>query len=147
MGGDIIREYDDMTRGTFQSVECAKQLVSFEGMVYRGRSGAMSVTPTDIDGLIQLDAENCVVLFELKHHGGMPDGQKQAYVKLCDAVEKGGMHCIIINAVHNTETPNIIMAKNAIVNEYYHRGQWFYRDDDIKLSTVINKYLTWAKEH
>lgn len=83
-----MKYYSDANRGTFQNEQFAKQLVSFEGMKYKGRMGYNNVTPTDIDGFIQLDVWNCFIFFELKKYGVPPDGQGCALSNLVDAVKK-----------------------------------------------------------
>lgn len=120
MGGDIpVNEYEDENRGTFQSIETAKQMVSFEGMRFFGRTGRRNVTPTDIDGFIQLENENAFIFFELKHHGDAPEGQKLALKAMCDAIEKGGAHAVAFISVHGTEKEEMISAKDSIVTQIY----------------------------
>lgn len=111
-------------RGIFQNVEQAKQLVVFDGMKFRGRNGLMNVTPTDIDGLVQLDYENCVMLYELKHSGGLSRGQADALTNLADAIVAGGIECVVFVAVHNTPADEPIIAKDAIVKWIYYKGVW-----------------------
>lgn len=90
MGVQIVNQYNDASRGVFQDASLAKQLVSFEGLKFRGRNGVCNVTPTDIDGLVQLDKEKCFIFFELKHSGAVPYGQATALAKLADFVQAGG---------------------------------------------------------
>lgn len=142
-----MNNYDDSIRGTFQSEEKASQLVKFDGLLYKGKSGALTVTPTDIDGLIQLDVENCIILFELKYQGGMPEGQKQAYSKLCDAIEGGGVNCVVFLAEHETDYPAPIMAKDARVTEVYRKesGWRNIRHKGRKLGEIIANYIIWIR--
>lgn len=67
-----MKHYSDENRGTLQNEQYAKQLISFEGMKYDGRNGYKNVTPTDVDGFMQLDVENCFIFFELKRYGEPP---------------------------------------------------------------------------
>lgn len=140
-----MREYDDATRGTFQDVESAKQLVSFDGMKFMGKQGYKNVTPTDIDGFIQLDNENTFIFFELKYSGGMPKGQEQAYEKLCDAIEKGGASCAVFLAEHDVKEDTII-AKDAMLTSVYFGGSWKHEKRGRTLGSSINSYLNWLKE-
>lgn len=119
-----MNHYEDETRGLFQNESYAKQLVSFDGLKFNGRNGIANVTPTDIDGLVQLDNENCFIFFELKHSGDVPSGQSDALTKLVDAVQAGGTNCVLFVAIHQTEFPETIMAKDSIVDRYYRKGAW-----------------------
>ena len=138
--------YDDANRGQFQSEQLAKQLVSFEGMRFTGRSGIKNVTPTDIDGLVQLDAENCIIFFELKHSGNAPPGQLCALKKMVDAIEKGGVNSAAFVATHNTPFPETIEAKNAIVNSIYWRGKWWEPKKQHTLYEYMEGYVKYIKK-
>ena len=136
-----MNRYDDATRGTFQSEDRAKQLVSFDGFKFNGRNGKANVTPTDIDGLIQLDNEDCFIFFELKYSGGVAAGQGCALEKLVDAVASGGKDCVLFVATHNTKAPKTIIAKDAIVNSLYWRGKWLQSSKGFNLLYAINSYI------
>ncbi len=127
MGCKTVNEYRDETRGIYQREECAKQLISFEGLVFRGRNGVYNVTPTDIDGCVQLDAENCFIFFELKHSGGMSSGQESALAKLCDAILDSGREAVVFMAVHNVPLPEVVLAKDAKVTKIYYGDEKFPR--------------------
>ena len=138
--------YHDCERGQFQT-EYGKQLVSYEGMLFKGRTGHLNVTPTDVDGLIQLDNENCIVFFELKHSGSMPTGQSDALKKLADAIQAGGVNCAVFTAVHNTPHPQMIAAKDAIVTEIYWDGKTRPpRKEGVNLYEYILNYIDYIKE-
>lgn len=122
-----MRDYCDGNRGKFQYMDYGKRLVLFDGMRYEGRDGAYNVTPTDIDGCIQLDRENCIIFFELKYTGRIPSGQQSALEKICDAVDNGGTDCIIFQAEHKAQGSDAhepIMARDAIVKQVYWKGGW-----------------------
>lgn len=138
-----MNRYDFATRGTFQNTEYAKQLVSFEGFRLRGRNGLDNVTPTDIDGFVQLDSVNCFIFFELKHSGDAPPGQKRAMEKACDHIKSGGANCIAIIAEHQTPSDETINARNAIVKEVYWNGKWIKEKDNRKLYEFTRKYVEW----
>lgn len=140
-----MNNYTDINRGTFQT-EYAKQLISFEGLKFRGRSGLNNVTPTDIDGLVQLDNENCFIFFELKHSGNVPCGQSDALTKLCDAVHAGGVHCAVIIAEHNTPYPQTIIAKDAIVKRLYMNGKWYVNNRNRTLMEIALGFIRYIKE-
>ena len=140
-----MNNYSDASRGTFQNEEYAKQLVSFEGMRFRGRDGKNNVTPTDIDGLVQLDNENCVIFFELKHKDGMPRGQLLALQDVCDAVEAGGRNSIVFLATHGTPAGQTIAAKDAETRTYYWRGEWRDIKPPKTLYEAINQFIGFVK--
>lgn len=142
-----MNQYYDLERGTFQT-GYADQVVSYDGMKFIGRNGVRNVTPTDIDGIVQLDNENCLVIFELKHSGNVPFGQGSALSKIADAVEKGGTNCIVIVATHNTPYPETIIAKDAKVVWIYFKGKWNHPSKDgITLYEQINSYIEYLKEN
>lgn len=143
-----MNQYDDASRGIFQT-EYAKQLISFNGLKFQGRNGLNNVTPTDIDGLVQLDNENCFIFFELKHSGKMPSGQETALVKLCDAVQRGGVDCAVIVAEHNVPYPETIIAKDAIVSEdkgFYMNGKWYKNRKRKTLEEIARGFINFVKK-
>ena len=144
-----MKHYEEQTRGTFQRIDCANQLVSFTGMKFRGRNGLDNVTPTDIDGCIQLDYQNCIIFFELKHSGDAPTGQMNALATLADKVQAGGANCIVLVAVHNTNAPEVIIAKDAIVVASYRKGKWTNVDYSrgFTLLYCINEYIRWIERN
>ena len=112
-------------------------------MKYKGRSGICNVTPTDIDGAMRLEIENCVVLFELKRYGEMPNGQRCALVDMVDLMSRGGADCILFVAQHDTDDDEIIIAKDSIVTEVYWKGQWWDVKDKYTLGEFIDKYISY----
>lgn len=141
-----MNQYDDASRGTFQNEKHAKQLVSFEGLRFKGRNGIYNVTPTDIDGLVQLDNENCFIFFELKHSGGVSHGQGSALMKLCDAVNAGGVECAVFVALHNTPYPETIIAKDAVVSHVYYKGHLYQERKHRKLYEIALNFIDYVKE-
>lgn len=144
MGGEVVNNYNDANRGTFQT-EYARQLVSFEGLKFKGRNGLANVTPTDIDGVVQLDNENCFIFFELKHSGGVPSGQATALARLADAVQNGGTDCVVFVAIHNTPFPQTIMAKDAVVKYIYWNGKWCPEKKQRKLYEIALDFINYIK--
>lgn len=139
--------YEDENRGLFQSERYAKQLVSFEGLRFQGRSARANVTPTDIDGYIQLDKENCFIFFELKHSGEVADGQSNALTKMVDALNSGGAESVLYIAVHETKAPQVIKAKDAKVKKLYWRKKWkTYKEPNKTLYECIRDYLKYLED-
>lgn len=146
MGGVIINNYSSENRGTFQNTEYAEQLVYFDGMRFEGENGVNDVTPTDIDGLIQLTRENCFIFFELKHSGSVPYGQKMALEKLCDGLEAGGVNSVAIVATHHTPQQDPIIARDAKVEKVYWKGEWKFCKGNPPLLWTIQKYIEKIRE-
>ena len=141
-----MNQYNDATRGIFQNENHAKQLVSFEGMKFAGRSGLYNVTPTDIDGLVQLDKENCFIFFELKHSGGVSNGQGSALMKLCDALNDSGAECTVLIALHNTPYPETIVAKDAVVTYAYYKGHLYPVREHRNLYEIAKNFIDYVKK-
>lgn len=133
-----MNNYDK--RGTVQVDKYIRQLVSFDGMKYKGKDGWGVVTPTDIDGFIQLDDGNIFVFFELKHNGGLPTGQARAYTKMIDAICAGGGNAILFVAHHHTEE-DTIDAKNAIVKSWYGSNGWNFPKTEHTLDELISIFI------
>ena len=140
-----MNQYENGTRGVFQT-EYAKQLISYDGLKFKGRSGVLNVTPADIDGVVQLDRENCFMFFELKYSGTVPTGQSDALTRLADAVQKGGVNCAVFVAIHNTPFPETVMAKNAIVKKMYWNRKWYYESKGRTLYDIMLGFIDFIKE-
>ena len=138
-----MRHYDDLSRGTFQNEQKAKQLVSFEGMLFNGRNGVKNVTPTDIDGFIQLDRENCFIFFELKYSGDAPEGQISALEKAATAIQDGGRECAVFIAVHNTPHTKTVKARDATVIKTFYSGKWYREPKGRTLQEMIERFIDY----
>ncbi len=142
-----MNNYNDAERGKFQVEDYAKQLISFDGMKFEGQNGVRNVTPTDIDGMVELTNINAFIIFELKHSGNLPQGQKQALAKLCDKIEDGGAHAVVFVATHNTPCSQTIIAKDAIVQMIYWDHKWHQgKTPQKKLYDYANDYVKYIKE-
>ena len=140
-----MRYYEDSKRGTFQDVEGAKQLVSFRGMIFQGRTEKMDSTPTDVDFHLQLDYENCIILAELKYVGDLPKGQRKALMKTCDSIQDGGTDSILFLAEHQTPKPDMVIAKNAIVKKWYRCGRWHTVGYEMTLYEGVEKFIDFRR--
>lgn len=139
-----MKHYTSENRGTFQSQRYARQIISFEGMLYPGRYGLLNVTPTDIDGFVQSDTDGTFIFFEIKHEGSdIPSGQRRALESLVDAITK--KEAILFLAHHKDDGP-VVMAKDTIVKRYYWRGHWWYLHGRRTLNEAIEKYRELIRE-
>lgn len=141
-----MKNYQSNERGTFQCEEYADQKVSFEGMLFPGRYGARTVSPTDVDGFIQLDRINAFIFFELKYgNGDVPAGQLSAFIKLVDAIDnkERGNNSVLIVATHQTEARQTIIAKDTRVAAVYWNGKLLRLDPSTQFTLLysIDRYI------
>ena len=110
-----------------------RQKVLFSGMRYK------NVTPTDIDGFIEI-RNKAYIFFELKHKSKECElGQKLALERLVDIIP---LPAIAIIAEHDTDkTADGIMARMAIVREYRLKRSWEKPTWPINLDQIIRWFL------
>lgn len=145
MGGEAIEHYNG-ERGSIQSEELMRQPTDFSGMLFEGRKGYKNVTPTDVDGFVQLAKEQIFIFFELKYSGDMPEGQKTALCSLVDALDEGGYKTTLILAVHGTKAPEAIKAKNARAVKYYYKHKWYDITKEMRtLYQTMNGFLEFTR--
>lgn len=139
-----MTNYEEESRGTYQNREYARQIVSFEGLRFVGSTGIANVTPTDIDGFIQLDNQDAFIFFELKHgEPRLPSGQAKAMTRLVDALNEAGKNSILFIAWHNSDKDEDVIAADAIVDRFYAKKEWKHSPENIQVSlhTCISNYL------
>lgn len=109
---------NDEVRGKITNPDRKRQLIDMTGVRYG------KVTPTDIEGFIEMD-NLLFVLFELKHadtpFGG---GQKLAFLNLVDAI-RPPKHAVLIHAKHYTPVEDEIYAAHCEVVQYRECRKWF----------------------
>lgn len=137
-----MTNYEEENRGTYQNRDFARQIVSFEGMKFVGSTGVENVTPTDVDGFIQLDNENAFIFFEIKHgEATVPTGQAKALMRTVDAIARGGGNAILFIATHNCESEDVI-AGETIVDRYYTDNSWTRRGSyEVTLKQCVDNYI------
>lgn len=97
--------------------ERMRQVRDFRGL----RFG--SISPTDIDGILDFGGKLWAI-FELKHEDTpMPFGQRLALERLCDGLERGGTHAVVLVASHHEVTTDIDCA-TASVTRVRECGAW-----------------------
>lgn len=111
-------EMESLERGGIRNVRRYKQLVDFRGLRYG------SMTPTDVDGVLEYDDKLFVVL-ELKHVSAPPMkvGQRLALERMCIHLTKQ-RSTILLLAVHDKAPEQLIDAAAAIVHSKYFFYQW-----------------------
>lgn len=84
-------------RGVYVWKDRGCQALRFDGMLYK------NITPTDIDGLMELRNKAWIV-FEAKHRDAKSKyGQKLALERFCECVTKAGKHCLVMIVEHNVD--------------------------------------------
>ena len=133
-------------RGEIKHIDRYKQLISYGVMELMRR-----ITPTDIDGFIDLNGK-CFIYIEGKLINKTMDyGQRLALENVVKSHEKANhMSCAIIFR-HNTKADEIIDAKNQSVDEVYLRGKndifkW-RKIKNTKLLEFLNNYMEYVKEN
>ena len=126
-----------------KSQENAKQLVCFDGLYLTGRTGRKNVWPTDIDGFIQLDAENLFIFLELKYKGDMKTGQSTALTRLADAI---GENSYVLLAVHDTQAPKPVLAKDAEVKRIYRGSMGWIEGHSVSVKRTVEHIVEARKE-
>lgn len=102
-------------RGVYTNPNRGKQLLRFDGMRFLD-----SITPTDIDGLIEV-RDQIIVFFEAKlQNKEVPFGQKLALERLVKDAGKAGKHAIAIIGEHNVIDPSEdVFMKDLLVREVF----------------------------
>lgn len=117
----------------------AKQLIDFSGLQWG------SITPTDIDGLIEYK-NKAMVFMEFKHDGAqMPKGQELALQRLADDSQKVGKEATVLECVHYVSNcDNDVTAADAIVRRLYYKGKW-YNDGKTTVKGKINSFISYVE--
>lgn len=104
-------------RGVIRNLQYARQRADFSGL----RFG--TITPMDIDGLIEFEGK-CCVFMETKHgQADLPTGQRLALERNCDKWGSNGIVLVMRNAVTGGTAPTYRIADLPVV-EYRHAGEW-----------------------
>jgi hypothetical protein len=116
-------------RGVYEHPNRGKQLLRFDGMRFLD-----SITPTDIDALIEV-RNQIVVFFEAKlKDKEVPFGQKLALERLVKNAGRAGKHAIAIIGEHNVTDPSEdVFLKDLLVREVFTTEQMQWRPPKRKL--------------
>ena len=112
-------EYTSENRGVIQYREWSKQIIDFSGLRYG------NITPTDIDGYIDFHNQ-LTILMEFKYgNAKLPYGQKLAYQRMIDDIEKSGKPAYLLVCSHNIELAKDVPAAYTYVKGIYHKKKWY----------------------
>lgn len=137
---DIRDFYGSTERGAIRNRRRRRQLVDMR----RLRWG--NITPTDIDLLIDYH-DNSFVFAELKYlEANMEYGQKTAFVRNVDRIERSGARAVLLIATHTIEDPaDDVPADLCIVRSRYEKRQWCPVDGSPTLLAVIDEFLGYGQ--
>jgi len=128
-----------MPRGTIKNRDRAKQINDFSGLKYG------TITPTDLDGLIEYHNQAYIIL-EIKYNNSkMPEGQRIALERLTKDLFKTGKPTICIVAEHTIDDPNLdVDVANAKVRKYKCNDKKWKEDCNGTVKDHIDNFLSWA---
>lgn len=136
--GEINLDYVDETRGKILNRKRKNQIIDFSGLRY-GRG-----TPTDIDGLLEKDRK-AFIFYEYKlGNAEMPEGQRETFMRLVDALASADKKAILVVCSHDTENPEQdIDGANSRVSSYYFNRKWYKSTETVKQLT--DNFLNFAR--
>lgn len=121
-------------RGKIYNAALATQIRDFSGLRYG------SITPTDIDGLLDFQ-DRAYVIIETKLCGAqVPYGQRLAIARLTDIISSTGRLGMALIARHKNTFGEIDFA-NCAVSEYRYGGQWIIPRADITVRQAVDRIL------
>lgn len=129
---------DYSRRGHIQYFQRAKQVVKFDGLQYG------NITPTDVDGLIEIHNIG-FAFFELKLRGAeLPTGQKTALTRIVDGLYQAKKEAVLFVAYHDVEDAHKpIIAKDAECVRMYYEHKW-YEVDGQTLEEMTDRFVRFA---
>jgi len=105
-----------------------------------------TITPTDIDGLIEYH-DKAYIIIEVKLEGtAIPRGQELALERLADDLRRNGKPAIFILAEHYVwDVDEPIDVAGAIVIKYRVQGAWHpQKDPPERVKCLIQRFLDWV---
>ncbi len=123
-------------RGTIQNIARAQQINDFNALIMG------TITPTDIDGLIEY-RNKAYVFLEVKYlDKELPYGQRLALERLATDVSVNNKKSIVIVASHDVQdTAQGIDVAICPVRCYYLNGAWRNPIKDITVKDAIKAYI------
>lgn len=106
-----------MLRGQIRNVALGTQVRDYSGLTYA------KITPTDIDGIIEMD-HKLVIIYEIKHKDApVPDGQRWVFERIVDALNKTHYAAYLLYVEHSMPPEQPIDVAQCLVSSCYHSGQ------------------------
>jgi hypothetical protein len=120
-------------RGVIRNRQFATQVRDFSGLRYG------TITPTDIDGLLDF-GNHVFVLIETKYgDNAMPIGQRLAIERVVDAIGNNGKKAMGVLAQHNFKGD--IDVANCIVTELRFNGKWLSTNEHPTVREIVDRFL------
>ncbi len=122
-------------RGNIEDKKRARQEIEYAGIRYK-----YNITPTDIDGFIEIN-DKVYIFIELKYNGAtLKDGQFKALFRLVDVINKPSILIIADHYIHDVDKP--IPAHECIVREYKLNGGIMHKPKkEYTLKKLIDEFL------
>lgn len=122
-------------RGVIRNLAFTRQRADFSGL----RFG--TITPTDIDGLIEFEGR-CCIFMETKHgDADLPRGQRLALERNCDRWGSAGIVLVMRNTNTGNTNPTYKIAALPVV-EYRHESQWRAVDGKATCREWVERFAT-----
>ena len=121
-------------KGKAYNLKRYKQVLDYSGLMFE-----RGITPTDIDGLLDFSGRLFVIL-EFKHASApLPFGQRLAFERICDGLQKAHTLSACLVARHHHPPEEEITAADAIVTEYRYMGKWRTPQRPISVRDAIDR--------
>lgn len=105
-------------RGEIKNRDRARQLRDFTGLKFG------SITPTDVDGFVEFGDKLYVWMEAKLENESLPDGQRLALERSCDAVAETGRESIVLVLDHNTSPDEDIPFASCPVRAFWYQREW-----------------------
>jgi len=107
-------------RGLIINRERARQLIDFSGLRYD------NITPTDSDAIIDWHNKAWVITEWKYLEAELPFGQRLAFERLTDDLERSGKPTLFMIAAHDVyDCDKDVDSANTPVREYRFKGKWY----------------------
>lgn len=133
--GGLCMNYTDANRGIIQYKDRARQLIDFQNL----RIG--KITPTDTDGEIEYH-NKAWIFIEIKYKDAeMGDGQRIAFERKVNDIERGGKKAVLFVAHHYVDDPMVdVDAGACIVKKIFYKNKWWSGDGN-DLKSFVNRFV------
>lgn len=99
-----------------------------------------TITPTDIDGVIEF-RNKCYVLFEEKYKDAdLPRGQELALERMCDDLGKVKPSLLIVSS-HETEPSQDIDVASSIVVKFRYQSKWYFLHRRMTTRDLTSRFI------
>ncbi len=103
------------------------------------------ISPTDIDGLVDLKGNAFVYLEGKLIDAELPRGQRLALENVCKSHEKAMHPTIAIVYTHNVPRDQDVIVKDQFVKEVFWLGKWRTQHSPITVLAKIHSFKEWVR--